>query len=467
MQNIQMADYARGFLLSPADFPRKVPEWWVSTRFGDLWIDTDPRVSLAIGNKVVFIGHAIHVSSAESDPQAIANRLDAALAVSSDLLQEVVNDLAGRFIVVYEHHGILRLQQDAIGMRSVFFSPVFSGTIAGSHSGLVANQVSTTPSMFPLPEYLRSNNIAVIPGRATEYLHVTALTPNTELSLRTGGVRRIYFGMSSQPLSAEEAAEVVIRNAQVQAEQLLTNSPLYVSLSAGLDSRVTTALLRRVIPSAEFFTYDLKFLPSNPASKHDRDTAVKLAHTFVLHHRLIEVENRHLPKKLKESLTKNSNKAHSWPLAGAYLRELPDGMHIRSNAHEIARAYYLGDRNNSEELTGADMLSTISNGKSKDPAAVKAFDDFIEATSFSQVSNIHPLDLFYWEHRMGAWMVPILLESDIAHDTHILVNHRPTLEALLSVSVTDQKEGKVFDEIIRMEWPELYEIPVNGARRGS
>ena len=59
-------------------------------------------------------------------------------------------------------------------------------------------------------------------------------------------------------------------------------------------------------------------------------------------------------------------------------------------------------------------------------------------------------------------MPPIMHESDIAVETHVVLNARVVLDRMNSLSVQDKKSSALFREVILRRWPELAEIPVNG-----
>jgi hypothetical protein len=117
-----------------------------------------------------------------------------------------------------------------------------------------------------------------------------------------------------------------------------------------------------------------------------------------------------------------------------------------------------------DHLDGEGMLSVVSNNRSTDLPSIDGFEHYRNITRFDDAvaHGYDPLDIFYWENRMGVWMAPILHESDIAHDTHILLNSRQVLETLLGVGSSEREANAVFMEIIRIRWPELFEVPING-----
>jgi hypothetical protein len=85
----------------------------------------------------------------------------------------------------------------------------------------------------------------------------------------------------------------------------------------------------------------------------------------------------------------------------------------------------------------------------------------------SEASDLHILDLFYWENR-SAWMSMTNLEFDTAwRDIITPYNCRELLTVILSVD-EKHREGPdyhLYRLAIRRLWPELLDEPVNPHRR--
>lgn len=457
-----MLQYARGFLISETGAPKSNPSWWSEEVFSELHIAHDPRIDWTSNSQVAILGHGINLETGTSTNEGLILELSDALKTGS--IQKVLHHITGRYIVLYREYGAIYLQSDAIGLRSCFFTSR-GDFYVGSHDSLVATQVQADLSPFGAPRYLKEQNMSVMPGRATRFKNVVSLTPNTRLEMYGRRVSRVYFGSSIPALSVDESARKIVEDVHAQMPALKAARPTRLSLSAGLDSRVTTAMLRPMVNDLEFFTYDIAYRPKNLASMYDLQAALDLARKFELQHHLLTITSDYVPEHVRTALSGISRKSHSRPVANAYYEKFPNGLHIRSNAFEIGRSYYRAAGFADTTTNAKGMLDIVSRRKSTDRRAVAAFEEFIEATEFEKVSGIDPLDMFYWEHRMGCWMVPIVNESDIAHDTHIVVNSRRTLEYLLGVDEDSRDSGAVLDRIVLNEWPELYDIPVNGEMR--
>jgi hypothetical protein len=460
-------DFARGFLIGPVGRVATFPSWWREEVFDEFSVAYDPRLQWTVSadGSIALLGHVFDVTAGNRSTQEIAEGLAHGLRTDSADFQAQVDVLCGRFIILSSDAEGTHLQADAVGLRSTFFATKEHPPYLASHEALLAQQLEAGPSVFGAPRFLRENNLPVMPGRATRFAGVKVLTPNTSLHLQSRTTRRIFDGSGIRPLSPYDAASIVIEDAHAQHAKLRQMAPLRLSLSAGLDSRVTAVLLRPLLDDVEFFTYELSYRPRTNADRYDLTAGAELARVFGLNHRALDISSPDVDPEITKALSGISAKSHSRALANSYYNHLQDGLHIRSHVYEIARSSYRRAGFEDTPLTGAGLLSMVSRRKSKNPDAVAAFEEYIEETGFDTVDAMDPLDLFYWEHRVGYWMVPVVSESSIAHETHVLVNSRHTLTAMLGIEEPLRRVGTVSDEIVTRLWPEMFDLPVNGIMR--
>lgn len=453
--------YARGFLLTRAD-EVSIPAHWAQVQLGTWNFHYDPVTQVAVSGCTLFFGHAVDLSSGDSQAPAIATAIDETDGIAR---QDIIDRLVGRFLIVRADGDEVLLQQDAVGLRAVYWADQSREFIAGSHQRLVAEQIAAPRNEFA-GDYLSRNKFQVFPGRSTSHAGVVRLLPNTELSSSAKRLNRVYPRVPSAESSVDEVAELMIDTVNAQIDALQKVSDVVVSLSAGLDSRATLALLRPVVDHTTFFTYDLTYREKNYANEHDRDTALALVREFGLTHRMLEISQPLTAGPLASVLVRNTEFSHSRAVAGAYLEQLPpNALHIRSNIYEIGGLSAFRQLGAKEgPMTASKMRYLISNGRSTDQAAIDAFEVYRSTSYFDQAMGLvaDGLGLFHWEHRVGAWMPPILHESDIAVDTHILLNARTLLDRMNSLPVADKKSSAVFRRVIFRCWPEIATIPVNG-----
>lgn len=456
--------YARGFLLTrkpPASLPG---EHWDITRIGGRFLAWDRRNGVVIArgeqHAVALVGRFVHVGLDSSEQGRVASFLLRQRTRGRAEYLQGLEALAGRYVALDSGPDGTRVQSDATSMRAVFFSS--DAEVVAGHENMVADHLEQPcPSPFN-PQWQRANRAYAAPGRMTTWADVYLLTPNTELDVDAGAVTRVGPRPASEAGELNVVAEQVLTAMRVQLQHLLSGpGELQVSLTAGLDSRVTLAALRPYLDRCNFFTYAIRFSPKEDAVRDDVSTATELARRFGLKHQVIEVESRLAPGALRSVMNRNATR-QSGQILGKMYRDLlpPDTVHLRSNLYEIGRAYY---RTRPRPPMSPDAMSILlCSSRDYAPETPVAFAEFAAATAFDEVAGFDPYDLFYWEHRMSSWLNAVLAESDIAHDTYIMANSRSILGALLSLPLEDRRSGAVFDRIVGAAWPELFSVPVNG-----
>lgn len=472
MTSTQWLLYPRGFLLYSSSFsPLNLPPHWINRETEKGWtVSYDPRTPAVFSETkdVLFLGHAVHVHTGEYRPWKLASEIASRLNDTSKF-NTYTNDLCGRFVICYRHGNDYRLRADASGMFAVFHTHTEDGEIISSHPELTALQICAQHSQFT-PRFLTENHLDYLPGRYTGFKDVYSLIPNTEVSTNTGKIYRFDFGPESRPpLTVDTAAHNLISTAHAQLDYLKSRFPIRPSLSAGLDSRTTLALLRDVADEAEFFTY--RFTDRKQSDPGDDKTPTELAERFNLHMHTFHL-NRDTPGE-NFSTTKDMTIHNYYPgthnrlIAHAYTREIPFGLHIRSNIYESGAMYYRRHGWMDAPYTAdANLYAAIAtHKKSTNPLIVEAYDEYIETTHVDKIRNTDPLDTYFHEQRLGKFMQKVYIEGDLAHDVHTLVNHRPTIEAMRSVPIDDQLNDRVQLTAIKMTWPELLDIPINGKMR--
>lgn len=465
--------YVRGYFLTN-QAPLEIGPHWRRMQLGDSTLSWDGRTPFATarlgGKQLVLIGRAFHLDLNTASLRDIATHLLRAHIAGGSAYNDALYSLAGRYVVVAHGAEGTYLQTDAAGMRTAYYART-GGTVA-SHAGLAAQLLrNEKASPFGVDKWFRQTNAPTHPGRHTEYTEVYMLTPNTELNVATAEIHRIGPNPISRVLTAEEAAREVVPLMQKQLAALIREGRPLMSLTAGLDTRTSLAVSFPMRRDITYFSY-VAYRPGRESvSEPDMVFARDLCSDMNLDFQQVTVDGFLSQGPLSNVMKGNSLRTHSPSIAAAYREQLPaDSVHIRSNIYEIGRSFF---RNASSkelpELTPREFANRVIRNKqhASFEDGVAAFEDWIEAVEFGKQEDYDPYDLYYWELRMGRWLPAHQTESDIAHDTYTLVNCRRILELFLSVSLEDRLSAKVFDAIIGLTWPELFDYPVNGAMRAK
>ncbi|MGJ3404932.1 hypothetical protein [Glutamicibacter sp. Je.9.36] len=455
--------FARGYLITDNEQALPSPHW---ERFeiNGLHLAYDPRIQLAHATNgkcsITLLGHAIDlVQDTSNTTQIVKSLLENLNESRSDYFKELEN-LSGRYIIIDSGPKGTWIQSDAVALRSIYWNA--ESRIIASHQNLVAETAGgLAVSVFGSAKWRSSNKAFSYPGNESHWEGVKFLNANHQLNIETFEYSRIPMS-APEPASLNEVAQRVLKMMRVQLKHLLKYPNPVVSLTAGQDSRTTLAALRPVKNSFHYFTYALNYSRRLRAVKLDANDSVRIAKEMGLeHHHLMNIEGPLENEKLARVLSRNSPKASNRNVAERYLIELEnDTMHIRSSFNEVAIAAYRTKY--APSVVTPEVLSdilTFETGYTIE--TLRATSSYMETTGILEVPGYDPLDLYYWELRMGSWLGNISHESDIAFDTHILINSRSIIRTLLSAPAKERGKGNIYHRIIQIAWPELYSIPVN------
>jgi len=162
----------------------------------------------------------------------------------------------GRFLIIYTINDKVSLLTDATSMRSLFYKTFEKEIVCTSHPYLLTKAKSKI--QFPLKYGY--------PGNLTPLEDVKILTPNTMLDLNNGKITRFFPTLMpsyKKKFTYKEVSNNFIAHMKIVLPKVLSQYPnISMSLTAGIDSRITFALIKLVAPEylkkIKFFTYKNK-----------------------------------------------------------------------------------------------------------------------------------------------------------------------------------------------------------------
>lgn len=463
--NNQDVLYARGFLIAPVG-ASDPPSWFRSLEVDGWQISYEQRTAVFVaqgapGHFVCIIGHAIDVVEKCDSGAAIAKCLLALLEKSELAFFDALDSLAGRYAVFYGNGSNASILGDACAVRTIFYSR--SKPLVASHFDILAKRCGTAPTAHAKLRKLQPARRKVFgyPAGTTPDENIGLLMANMVLRFDGMAYERYYPRRELREAGVEEAAGALLDMFDVQLELLSRRYDFVCSLTAGLDSRTSLAVLRPYLARSRFFSYS-----TQEREQVDAKMAAFISESFGLNYQLMSREDLESPdfKKFKSLLVRNSYHSHKHEAAYGYKRVFQSGdIHLRSNLYEVARAFYRAMRDRPDDLSAADMASLYFRDYTADDVDIlAAFSKYIDSSRFDRgIFNYDPYDLFYWEQRMSCWHALVVLEADPAVDTWLLMNCRRCIESGLSVPIGDRVKSSVFKKIIEWRWPELLKLPVN------
>src|SRR5699024_2573500 len=369
--------YVRGYFLTDRDAP-ELGEHWASMRLGDYtlgWDRRTPSAHATIGDRAVsLIGRAFHLELNTASLETIVEQLARARTRSLDAYDRELYELSGRYIVIDHSPAGTRLQTDAVGMRSAYYAKA-GGTVA-SHTGLTAQIVNDdSPSPFGAKDWFRAAKAPSHPGRATEYANVLALTPNTELDIDSNELRRVGPTRRGPGRPVHEVAAELVPLLQAQIGALVDEGRPLVSLTAGLDSRVTLALSYPFRKDMIYFSH-VTYRGDQPSpSEPDMLLARQICEDYDLDYRVVTITGMLTSGPLNNVIRGNSRRIHAPSIAAEYRGQLPpDSVHLRSNIYEIGRSFFRNAASKElPELTAEEFAKRVLRARDHDsfPAGVE------------------------------------------------------------------------------------------------
>ena len=467
MSDVDLLRYPRGFVLSGPD--AGITESFERCEVVDgLWVHPWVEVSYASDANlvVVIIGSCANVTAGQL--QEPAKFLLSKLIVGEERFARALGELVGRYAVIFGRPEQMKVATDATGMRSVYYSA--SRGVVGSHARQVAEMIGTDTAPDPLSFHFG------FPGFRTPFLGVKLLPPNTFLNIQAGRLERFWPRSAPQVRSVDEAASLAIEQATIGILRIASKRPVRLAMTSGLDSRLMLALLQHSGIDFESYTYG-----SDWRTGVDRAFAADLADARGFRHSVIPASKPSQP--LARRLSEASYLRHHFNVVENLMSWFPgrDGLAMTGNLLEIGRRFFAPMIRNGaappvtpESMAELYRLKMGRTVRARVDAAGRRewidnvsniFAEYIEDTDFVRASTrIDPYDLFYWEHRMGAWHGAAMNERDFYAEAFIPMNARSIFEAMLGIDETNRESGSVFYRMIEMIDRTLLEFPVNPKR---
>jgi hypothetical protein len=454
------------------------------------------------GSYVLIAGLAIDLLNVTLELKVIAEKLLEELNVSENKFFNLLDYIAGRWLVVYKNPkaSSVEIVGDPTSMIKINYSEskdICSSNIFLINRVLWGGRTQYRKEFVERKKLWKSGTI----GNFSPIQGVKILTPNHTLNLNTRQMTRFYPRHGEiKELPVANVESELLRLCEIQNTLLKKKFNIFTSLTAGLDSRSSLALMLLNGKPPTFFTYML-----DDTHYIDAIVADKIATRLHLNHYCLVDESEHYLshyEKMKSRILKVKDDAEfvknirewCWYVHGPkgvnvcramlhhattvsadsinpfrwlmaklkidsdFSSQLPP-LHIRSNLFEIGRCFWgrwYGRCNKAENI----LKQSRKDWAQECP---DYFADFFSETELNEhsIEGVDLLDLFYWEHRCGTWVSEVLQETDFVYNTHSYVNCRKILSLLLSVSYENRINGTVFTNIIEKLLPNLTDIPIN------
>jgi hypothetical protein len=379
---------------------------------------------------------------------------DATNALTPERFETFLYRFGGRYAAVLLAGVMARVYLDPCGSLSVVYCPS-------------QKLVASTPSLIPYGPDVRDDDALIttlglpesaemFPLGLTAKLGVERLLPNHYLDLdEWRSVRNWPPGPIQDIDDVQDAVSRIGTRVRRNIGAMASRSP-HLALTAGQDSRMLLACAREFSDVLTCFT-----TWSDMTSKVDCDVANRICRRFGLKHVGLRFQDPRL-YEVGEWLFRTGfslGGLPGWRGASAVRKLNPRRVDLSGHIGELARANYWGAEVPSSEEVAPARLTAIC-GFPPNSTTKPRFQEWLAGLSFLEPDRI--LDFFYLEQRLGCWAG--IIPYGVAEDGQCLVFplcHREIIALMLALPHRYRWNGALPIDIVRREWPELLEYPIN------
>lgn len=478
--------YIRGFLLTDAEIDdRDYPFYgkWKNMKLGGKTLLVHPLQSVFVqergGITMCFVGHAYNPISVVASEDEILKTCLELVERDEEQLWKYFNELTGVFTFFWLEGAQVNIVDDASGMQTTFYTAKNRKLYVCSHTKLIGDLLNLEfdPYVKRLINYkffpLLGNSL---PGDITQYIDLKRVTPNFCCCYEKGEFKnRRFFTPYEEKKSMEELADECARILH-NTMQLISEkwSRPAISLTGGCDSRTTLACAAGLYDKFSYYSYN-----SAEDERVDCKAAETICKAVGIKHKIYPI-----PQSVEEEDHYNVvAKILRWnrgDLLESHANDIRkritlDKIHdfdieVKSWASEIGRAYFSkrfnGRKNFPEEPSGracTTMYKFFLHDRKLVADTDRIFEKFI--AEFYQQAERNPIpwfEQFFWEFRVPAWNGLVITgEHRYAADITIPYNNRVLLTLLLSVSIEDRINDKLYESIRKKMNPAIDETGIS------
>ncbi|WP_166626544.1 hypothetical protein [Jeotgalicoccus sp. S0W5] len=413
-------------------------------------------------DSITMIGYCFDIRDGNKDSKDIL--LD---ILNTDNLEEELDFINGRYNFIIQINSTVKIYSDASQLRPLVYHED-SKTLA-SHDSLLKEILA----VYEIEVEQRS------PGFHTEldftrFKDIYKFNPSLFLDYTNFEFTRFYprenlIRQSSQEVFKE--MKPYLDQSRIYLENI--NNDKFVSVTAGIDSRVSAALTRDFSNEMEYLTYtqSRKRLATKMAKKIykiDEKITTDMRDYLGWNHSIIKLSHYTPSKDEIKELNKIYNSKHAYALANYYKnKKYNKAIHVKSTVFGMGKADFPSDLDQQEDTF--DFYKKCVHGLPQRFFDHADFDQEVEAYFERNLINEgvtkgrHYFDLFHLESRMGNWHSMLTLETDPETEEFIFTNCRKMIDFIQSPPTQEKRDFDLYKEIIENYWPVLLQFGINSA----
>jgi hypothetical protein len=233
-------------------------------------------------------------------------------------------------------------------------------------------------------------------------------------------------------------------------------------LSSGLDSRVIFSCALKSGVDFECYSWILEEF-DHDGMYRDATTAKDICNKYGIEHKVLNMSSKNtfyyneIIKDIDFYVSSNT-----LPYEHSALKDFvpSGGVVFNGSVSEVGRPLYAFGKL-PHSLVTPNLLANMNGHKPTSFVQNEFKNWFADAKDVNKKFNVDPMDLLYWEERMGSWQSSYQQQLRSACPVISPFNCRLLLEELISVEYTHRLKSKIHQDIIRFVDPHLLSVPVN------
>ncbi|CAM2893026.1 hypothetical protein [Salinicoccus roseus] len=464
----QRHDYPAAYVLSPQGFITEGLRGCRKISIGHYELHHSEEVKVhSFSNSttdILLVGYCFDIRDGQLGHTEIMEKLSNSVDLPKEL--EFIN---GRYFLIMCSEEGCTLYSDASQLQPLVYHEA-SASLA-SHDHLLASILSGKGM-----ELVRRPGEGHTELDFTRYEEIFKVNPSLRLSLDTFDFERIYPRADVDESDAEYSFEQMKPYLE-ESRQWLSKAEgeLFLTLTAGIDSRVSAALIRPLRERVEFLTYytPSKYLATRMAKiihKIDRNVAEQMKDDMGWRHSIINIRDYKPDAATKEEWVERYNSRHAYGLINYYRhhKNYKHALHIKSTVFGMGKADFKPALDDHEDTLT--FYRKCIHGLSK--TFERHYDEAEEVEKYFKRNHVyegvtkgrHYFDLFHLESRMGNWHSTLTLETDPEVDEFIFMNARRMIDLMQQPSIDERRNFSLYKKIINHYWPVLLHFGINSEK---